>query len=182
MEVVAQFNKMPDRQFQQRATIICGFAGVGKSFFTRNIATRPANYINLVVEDIDSSAFSKLPDRGKNPAWPSNYMSFISERSKIADVIMTATHAEVRQALLDHNLQYTLVYPDKHLKEDYLARYRARNSPKWLVDMFDAQWNSFIAQCQGQKGCRHVVLQKGQYVADVIDKLLEKDGEDEVVD
>jgi hypothetical protein len=71
---------------------------------------------------------------------------------------------------LSHELKlpFTLVYPYKELKKEYLQRYADRGSPKAFIDMMDAKWDQFVTECYSQTGCTHIVLTSGQFLADVL--------------
>jgi hypothetical protein len=133
--------------------IVSGFPGIGKSTF--------AEKYNGKVSDSDSSKFDKAK-------FPANYMQHIVEKAKDHDWVMVSSHDVVRKALVDLNLPFTLVYPHKSLKGEYLKRYADRGSPKAFIDMMETNWDKFITECYSQTGCTHVVLTSKQFLADVL--------------
>lgn len=155
-------NQIEAAQFK-RARIFAGFPGVGKSFVTNN----PPPGLKFI--DSDSAEFSKLEDgRTPNPAWPGNYIDHIKSESRKADVIFVSTHETTRQLLEENGLKYTLVYPDKDLKQEYMERYKRRGSPDFLIKILDNNWEKFVEQCSQQKNCDHVVLDAGEHMDDVM--------------
>lgn len=133
--------------------IVSGFPGIGKSTFAEKYTGK--------VSDSDSSKFDKAN-------FPANYMEHIVEKAKENDWVMVSSHDVVRKALVDLKLPFTLVYPYKELKNEYLQRYRDRGSSKAFVDMMDANWDKFVTECYSQTGCTHIVLTSGQFLADVL--------------
>jgi hypothetical protein len=147
-------------------TIIAGFPGTGKSFQHQN---NPQT-----TSDSDSSEFSWEKDEfGKNtkirnPQFPDNYMDHIEDNIGLVDVIFVSSHAVVREALQEHGYNFTLVYPDISLKEEYLERFKKRGSPEGFINLLSTNWETWINECENEKGCTKICLNKGQYISDVI--------------
>lgn len=137
--------------------VISGFPGVGKS----TIFNTGAN-----CSDSDSSKFDKID-------FPRNYIEHL--KAAIAegklDYVFVSSHASVRQAMVDAGILFTLVYPNIALKKEYMERYAKRGSPQPFLDLMDKQWANFIIDCSMQQECSIVVLQEGQFLADVLNKL-----------
>ena len=128
---------------------VCGFPGVGKSYVA-NLHRWP---------DSDSSAFSKGEE------WPANYIAHLRG---LRGPVMVSTHAEVRDALYEAGIPYTLCYPDRIIKAEYLERYRKRGSPEAFCVLLDENWDSWIiALEQDTRAQKHVILKAGQYVSDI---------------
>lgn len=145
--------------------IVAAFPGTGKSVLA---ATVPG------VVDSDSSGFSwiyRSPDvRERHPDWPSNYVSHICELCQSSlRLVLVSTHREVRDALVEHEIPFTLVYPDGALREEYRARMARRGSPAALIaKVIDELWESALAECRAQHGCDHLVLGVGEYLLDAL--------------
>lgn len=146
--------------------VVAAFPGTGKTHFTENYSGEGT------VLDSDSSAYSWLKQEGglkiRNPEFPGNYMDHIASNLGVASVILVSTHEDVRNALVEHGIDFTLVYPDRTLKDEYVQRFRDRGSPEAFVNLIDGKWDEFVGQLEGQEGAEHVVLQQGQYLSDVI--------------
>lgn len=141
---------------KQAASVISGFPGVGKSHFFNS-----QQELGLKVMDSDSSKFPK-------DNFPQNYMQHIGEAISQCDYLLVSSHDAVRKALVDAGIRYTLVYPDKSLKKEYMRRYKERGSPQPFLELMEKNWDSFVDGCINQTVCKHVVLQAGQYMSDVI--------------
>ena len=142
------------KEFSSKKTsLISAFPGTGKSHFFKNS--------DLKVLDSDSSKFDKSN-------FPTNYISHIKENLGKADIILISSHLDVRNALVENRLNFTLVYPDKNLKEEYLERYKNRGSDEKFIKLLNDNWNNWISELEEQTGCNHIILKSGQYISDVL--------------
>ncbi len=134
--------------------VICGFPGVGKSTLFKEL--KDSKYKVL---DSDSSTFDKKD-------FPSNYIEHIKEKTKEGYTILASSHKEVRDALIKEEMLFTLVYPDKSLKDEYLARYKERGSPQSFIDLLDKNWDTWVGQCDDldSKYVSKVKLDTGEFV------------------
>lgn len=141
--------------------VFSGFPGVGKSvfFFVSD---------GLAKADSDSSMFSKLPNGDLNLNFISDYIKHIKSLVGVKDILLVSSHSLVRDAMVKAGIEFTLVYPDVSLRDEYLDRFRDRGSSQGFIDLIDSEWGNFIDSCIGQKNCKHVVLKVGEYISDVI--------------
>jgi len=139
--------------------IISGFPGVGKSYVKENT--------NINCYDSDSSHYSWLEKGSRHPDFPSNYIKHIKEVLNEwdgPDYMFVSTHADVREALRKHNLEFTVVYPDISLKAEYIQRYIDRGSPETFVDLMSHNWEGFIKglELEEELNPNKIVLKEGQ--------------------
>jgi len=135
-------------------TLLCaGFPGVGKSHFY--------NHSKLKVLDSDSSKFDKA-------FFPQNYIDHIKANLGKVDIILISSHDVVRDALVKEGLDFTLVYPNIDLKDEYIERYKQRGSNEGFIKLVSDNWTEWITQLQNQNGCKKIELSAGQYLSDVI--------------
>ncbi len=158
------------------AQIISAFPGTGKSHYTKTHGSRGG------VWDSDSSKFSWLTDENgqkvtdekgdaiRHPDWPNNYIDHIRAGMSAAAIIFVSSHAEVRDALKQAGLPFTLVYPRRDLREEYLERYSQRGSPPGFVSLIGGKWNEFLAQLEDEQGpnIKHVKLETGQFIEHIL--------------
>lgn len=96
------------------------------------------------------------------------------------NLIFVSANTETRQFLEDNFLKYNLVYPNKNLKNEYLNRFRKRNTvpgysnTKSFVNTMNKKWDNIINSCYNYKYnfCKHITLEKGQFLSNVLDDLL----------
>jgi hypothetical protein len=144
--------------------IISGFPGVGKSYFYNHSTEK-------IVLDSDSSNFSWLSKGLRHPNFPNNYIEYIKSNIGKADLILVSSHSVVRDALKENNLHYTLVYPDKSLKEEYLQRYIVRGSNESFIKMIDAKWDEFIDEIERETFPEKIKLNNNEYLKDVLSEI-----------
>jgi hypothetical protein len=150
--------------------IVSAFPGTGKSYFTSH------NSVEGRVLDSDSSKYSWLLDADGNkieppvrdPDFPKNYMNHIREEMDSAAVILVSSHADVRTALVDEGIDFTLVFPERSIKDEYVERFKKRESPQGFIDLIDKNWDVFLGQLEEQQGCEAVLLGPGQFISDVL--------------
>ncbi len=141
--------------------VISGFPAIGKTYYQKNKPT---------VLDSDSSAYSWISDGVRHPEFPTNYMDYIKSNIPFVDIILVSSHQVVRDALFQNKIDFLLAYPDRELKKEYLERCENRGSDKGFLALLNANWDQFIAEMEGQKGCQHLVLQQGEYPGDALSR------------
>ncbi|MBI3036666.1 hypothetical protein HYY73_02830 [Candidatus Woesearchaeota archaeon] len=139
--------------------VILAFPGTGKTYFQQHTPLR--------VLDSDSSKFSWSSEGVRNPDFPGNYVAHIRESMGIADIVLVSSHAPVRDALVREGIPYTLVFPYRNLKDEYIERFRQRGSSEAFVDQVAKNWDGWISELEQQVGCTPVRLSAGQYLSDL---------------
>lgn len=130
--------------------IICGFPGVGKSFLSSKIGCN----------DSDSSKFDK---RG----FPQNYIKHIE---KLDGLILVSTHIAVRDALYESGMPFSVCYPERNLKNEYIERYKKRGSSEAFLSLLSEKWDEWITEMENEnRAINHYVLWAGQYLSDLTD-------------
>lgn len=142
--------------------VVSGFPGIGKSFIFNEES-------DLIVLDSDSSQFSWISPGVRHPDFPNNYIHHIQNNLGKADIILVSSHDIVREALKINSIEYVLVYPDRTLKQEYLQRYKDRENKESFLDFFNSKWDEFINQMEEEAFPQTFVLEKGQYLKDVIE-------------
>ncbi len=135
--------------------VVSAFPGCGKSHLFRNKG-------DMKILDSDSSTFDKSK-------FPQNYIEHIKSNIGEVDVILVSSHKEVREALVNESITFTLVYPSKDIKEEYIQRYIDRGNDGKFVELLKQNWNIWIDELETQQGCEKTKLESGQYLSDVIE-------------
>ena len=143
------------------AVLISGFPGVGKSYL-KNLYEELYN--DIIILDSDSSNFSWSLPGVRNPDFTNNYIRHIKDNLETADVILISSHKVVREALAKENIEYTLVYPDISLKDEYINRYIQRGSPQTFIDKIIVDWETFVTECGNDEFPTKVKLNAGEYL------------------
>ena len=139
--------------------VIAGFPAVGKTTYA---AARPETTV-----DSDSSRYSwkwTSPEtRQRHPEWPGNYIEHIKAGLYDAKTVLVSTHAEVRAALHEAGIPFTIVMPDRSLRVEYLVRMARRDSPLALIELVDKSWEDWMDQLIDEDG-EQIILGRGQYL------------------
>lgn len=163
------------------ALVVSGFPGVGKTRFVSSIRhtysiddpklpiVTSISESGMRVMDSDSSHFSWLEPGIRNPFFPRNYIEHILANMDSVDIIFVSSHAGVREALLEAEIEFWLVYPRIETKEEYLKRYADRGSDDQFVQLLDVNWNQWVSECEAMidaPGVQLMPLGAGQYLRD----------------
>lgn len=100
---------------------------------------KPEVYLSMVLGDINKCAYTFIP-----------------------------IEFEALKILTDNGIEVNLVYPEKELKEEYLERYIEMGVDFIILDYYMTHWDEFIDIFKRQVNCKHIVLQSGQYLQDVL--------------
>ena len=134
--------------------VVSAFPGCGKSHLFRNKGV-------MKILDSDSSTFDKSQ-------FPENYINHIKSNIGDADIILVSSHKEVRDALQNQGINFTLVYPKKDIKDEYIQRYIDRGNDGKFVELLKQNWENWVGELNQQSGCEKIKLDSGQYLSDVI--------------
>lgn len=144
--------------------IISAFPACGKTYFAEK------NKKDSI--DIDSSLFHWIFKednlKTRNPNFPQNYINHIKEQLEKYRFIFISSHHEVRRALKENNLQYTLIYPDKSLRETWIERFQKRGNDNQFICFMKDNWDSFIFEIEEEEFPKKIKLKENQYISDVL--------------
>ncbi len=136
-------------------TVLCAaFCGTGKTF---------------ICEKTDIKAVEIEYWKYKDKGLQKEYVEDIRKQLGEAQYIFIATDPEGLKLL--HNEGFDniiLVYPKDELRNEYLDRYIERDSPHDFIGVFMKYWNPWINELKDLKYCKHIVLEKSQYLKDVL--------------
>ena len=131
----------------KKTKIISAFPACGKTY-----AFEKLNENGYKILDSDSSKFSwMIEDNGikvRNPEFLSNYIQHIKENIGKADYIFVSSHKEVRDALIENNIHFTLVYPDRNMKAEWIGRIFLRGSGEKFSQLIANNWDSWIDEME----------------------------------
>lgn len=137
--------------------VVSAFPGCGKSHLFRNKGEKK-------ILDSDSSTFDKSQ-------FPQNYIEHIKSNIGQADIILVSSHKVVRDALVSESISFTLVYPSRDIKDEYIQRYIDRGNDDKFVELLKKNWETWMDELEIQSDCNKVELKNGEYLSDIITKL-----------
>lgn len=138
--------------------IVSGFSNIGKSSLKK--------YKDICCIDLDTCYFNKIDN------WVNVYIECILALKEKYDCVLITTYGDVLQELNKRNIKYYLVYPKRELKEEYQQRAIRRGSDKDFIEGFFSRWDSHIDDCINNKNNNKIVLDKNEYLSDVIEKIM----------
>ena len=148
-------------KLKENQLVISAFPATGKTYYCSNgdwSQYMPQGFAS----DSDSSKFDKSN-------FPQNYIDHINELIKEGvNRIFVSSHKEVRDALVENGIDFVLVYPKTELKDEYIDRYKKRGSSHEFIQLVSNNWNEWIEQLKNQKSCKHIELDSGQFLSNVI--------------
>lgn len=126
---------------------------------------------DIKLTDSDSSIFSWIDVDGKkerNPDFPNNYIEHIKKKVEEGYTVLTSTHKSVIDSMIENDIDFVIVMPDKKLKADYIKRYENRGSDKKFIDLMETSWDTFIKDLSDCNAARIVLHSSDQYLSDVV--------------
>ncbi|KAL6890911.1 hypothetical protein GGI43DRAFT_209973 [Trichoderma evansii] len=161
----------PPRLLPERCVIICAFIASGKTWLTTYSKQLGLSGFNVL--DLDSSVIPK--ENGQRASnFKELYLAKVKESIAPNTIVLISTHEEIRSALVEEGLDFALVYPRRDLKGEWIKRLRSRKSPEGLINIVDKDWASMLGECEEQGGCSHFILERGQYLSDKIENIMQK--------
>jgi hypothetical protein len=153
--------------------IIAAYAGCGKSTFakmnTEALDFHCIPYKYFIDDKNDRGEAGKAdPDNEMRPEWPYNYVSAIKKLMDNYEYILIPSDFRVLALLEQEQLPYTLVYPHRDAKEEYLKRYIDRGNTENFLSIFYEHWDWFIDHLEADSYGKQIMLQSHQFLSDVI--------------
>jgi hypothetical protein len=145
--------------------IISAFPGTGKSYFAS--ISEGENVVDLDSGDytLGYTADGKI----RNPDFPNNYLLAIKEHIGKADVLFVGCQPETIAALRKEGILFTIAYPERGLKDEYINRFRKRANSELFINLLSNNWDLFLDFLEGQKDCEHIVLGSKQYISNALE-------------
>ena len=164
--------------------IYAAYAGTGKSYFCQehleaiDLICMPFKYTNLpeIYGSIESDRKGEQVKANQELIlrshwvlyyyWAIKYLLYYCPEIPIViptiDLILNFLEAD--------QIPYTLIYTEKNLKDEYEKRYRNCGNTEEFLDIFIGQWEFRIEELEQKNSplAKHIVLQEGQYLLDVI--------------
>jgi hypothetical protein len=155
---------LPKEESQPKNTlVVSAFPGTGKTFICS---------LNTV------SAIEVEYWKYKNEGLEDKYVDDVRKQIGVVDYVFISTDPECLERLRKDGIDFTLVYPENNLRNEYLERYIKRDSPYEFIGTFMKYWDLWIDELKKQKNCRRIILKSGEYLSDYF-KVAEESKEQE---
>jgi hypothetical protein len=167
------------KSMRKNGTIVCALPATGKT-----TVTNMAMDLNLALCDSDSEQHHwidlSIPrdQRVERPHWIEEYIQHLRQATTEYDFVFASTHDAIRQALVVAEVTFVLVYVTADQKDDIVNRIRNRNTGlhgNTGVALVTKMWDEWLLSMDEQKQCAKVVLQRNQYLSDVLDSVKYED-------
>lgn len=158
---------------QPGCVIVSAFPASGKTWLAAHC--KLLNITGYKVLDLDPTLIPKV-DGQRTSDFKECYLAMVKESIAPDTIILLSTHEEIRSALVEEGLEYSLVYPQDDLKQEWIDRLHSRQSPDSLISIVRRSWSSMLDECGNQGGCARFVLKEGQYLSDIIDDIVDNSG------
>ena len=137
-------------------TVICAaFCGTGKTTICKN------SQIKAI--EIEYWKYKGLKNE---------FLQDIKKNIGLVDIILIQTDSESLNLLHHEGIEIVLVYPNVKLRNEYLDRYIDRDNPYDFIGSMMKYWNQNINELSKRKYCKHILLEKNQYLNDIIHQIL----------
>ena len=113
---------------------------------------------------IDLIRYDKIKVR--NPKFSNNYIQHIKEHIGKVDYIFISSHKEVRDALNFNNIFFTLIYPSRSMKAEWIGRCFLRGSGEKFCQMLADNWDKWIDEMESTEHCDRWVLGRDEIIDD----------------
>jgi hypothetical protein len=133
--------------------IICGFAGIGKSY----LAINKERFV-----DLESTPFQKNWDL---------YSDVAIHMQKNGYTPMLSCHKELRELLKQKGADYVVVLPEKDHKDNYLERYRQRGNNADFIKLLDENFEKWIEEIETTEDSIKKIPAPNWTLADIINNL-----------
>jgi hypothetical protein len=159
--------------------VIAAYAGTGKTTLAKH---RPNEFVDFVCMPYKyelpehggaGEAGKANPDHVLRDDWPYNYADAIQMAAHAGKHLLIPSDLSVLMLLQIKGAPYTICYPQRSAKDEYLRRYRARGNTQAFMDIFIGRWDRFLDALERDLFGRHVVLRPHEYLADVAASLKE---------
>ena len=148
--------------------VVSVFPACGKTYMVESCK-------DLKILDSDSSNFSwyypngELSTKVRNPEFPDNYITYIKNNIGKYDYIFVSSHDDVRYAMDEAGIEYSVVFPDDDLLDEWIGRCYRRSNNGFPIEVLIKNWDNWI---EGMKASARThnfaVLTHGKYLSDCI--------------
>lgn len=130
-----------------------------------------ANLVGIDAVDSDSSYFSWVEEDGKkvrNPEFPKNYIEHIKDAITKHEYVFVSSHQEVRDALNNENIPFTLVYPHRNCLSEWIKRYNEREYNGFPLQVLVNNWEKWHDELDAQECENKIILNNNDFLINIL--------------
>jgi len=155
----------------RKLRVISGASGIGKTRLAQDTSWNAIDLEPMLFRWGDNRS-TCLTGVVQTSGWPDNYCDAIIMHASLGKLVLTSAHPEIINELVQRGIDVALVYPDESQAEEYRQRYINRGNKGQTLELLTSNFDLWITNARAQLGCRHFVLQPGQYLSDVLPQIL----------
>ena len=153
--------------------VISVFAGLGKTTVGNkypnvcDLQSSPfrCDYSNIKKEDYEKMKYDN--SRIINPDWPNNYLKAILDAKEKYELVLVPSSLDVRNLLIDNNIDFLFVLPSTDCREILLQRYKDRGNSVEMIN--DVMYNfDTWSRHPGDYNYPIAILDKDKYLEDLL--------------
>lgn len=158
--------------------VVSVFAGLGKTTVGNkydnicDLQSSPyrCDYSKIETKDYEKMKYDK--SRVSNPNWPKNYLKAIKEAINKYDLVLVPSSEDVRQLLIENNIDFLFVLPKKDMlyRKKLVDRYKKRGNSNELIN--DVMYN-FDNWSRNPKDYNYPIeiIENNEYLEDLLLRL-----------
>lgn len=100
-------------------------------------------------KDLESSLYSKNPDKTPNENFPNNYLDILKWHLLNSNwkYIFVSSHDTVRGAMDAAGIEYYVIYHNKSRKDEIMAKCKERGNTDEFIEQYSKNWESWMDSC-----------------------------------
>ena len=166
----------------KKGIVVYGFPCIGKSTLcdkengNKYLDLESSDFQWVFTEEMKKMSVEERKGivKQKNPDWPANYAKAITEAREKYDFIFVAHEGKMQ--CKQNGIPYWNIFPDYNCKDEYIQRMRDCGNPEAFVAKIAENFDNFVKGCYEDNGAEmNVVMQKGQYLSDIIKQIEDED-------
>ena len=158
--------------------VVSVFAGLGKTTVGSkydnicDLQSSPyrCDYSKIELKDYEKMKYDK--SRVLNPDWPENYLKAINEAINKYDLVLVPSSEDVRQLLIENNIDFLFVLPKKDVlyRKKLINRYKKRGNNNDLINEVMYYFDNW---CINPKYYNYPIeiIENNEYLEDLLFKL-----------
>lgn len=156
-----------------KVKVISVFAGLGKTTVSKkypNVCDLQSSIYRCDYSNIDKKDYEKMKcnsSRTVNKAWPNNYLEALKKAINEYDLVLVPSNPDIRELLLENNINFIFVLPSSDSREVLLDRYKKRGNNKELIEEVTNYFDTWSRK-QKDYDYKIKIIEKDKYLEDLL--------------
>lgn len=156
-----------------KVKVISVFAVLGKTTVSKkypNVCDLQSSIYRCDYSNIDKKDYEKMKcnsSRTVNKAWPNNYLEALKKAINEYDLVLVPSNPDIRELLLENNINFIFVLPSSDSREVLLDRYKKRGNNKELIEEVTNYFDTWSRK-QKDYDYKIKIIEKDKYLEDLL--------------